>query len=675
MPPDPTSRLVYLGDVPPRSGVKLTPAQLRVAAWIGSRGRHAGLWVHGPSGSGKTTAVAAAIRTWDSTSFFVKRIACFQGMCFEEVLQQAADLLQQAGSGLLAEVLRQRTMAQAKVAVLLEELRKTQVILWIDDFDLLLPGIGGLEGFLKRVAALAGGSGRIILTSEHPPPPELLCSMECVAVDWENSPFASRWGFTGGGDIRAAFSSALGNTLRHLSESAISVLYAASALPPEPSRQALREVLASLQVELVLRCPEDDPPLLELESQGLVTLAAPKGGLDPASGPPLSVPALVRELMAKELRSSAPSAWATLQVAIGTYFVRLGSKSKELWHLVNGWRAFFTAKEYDAAYELQKTFVEELLQRGSTDLARLVLEETTRTSTGLRRAVALGNLAIIRKNCGDLSGALKLYEQVREEFESLDDSANLARVLHQIGNTQYVMGNYETATESYESSLEISNALGDLKVAAATQIQVANVHYMQGDRTRALAVYLEALDNPRVSEDHGLSAAVNLQIGQIHLLEKHYLEADLYLKEAERRVRPADDRRGLVKILQAQAILARERREYDRARVIYDQATEAARALGDHVEAATNLVLTGELEEERLHFTEALRCYLQAQDSIGGTVPGAPEPIEVVRRIEDRLTSLRANLGPQGATKAEASARAKQAQNTAPPPSSLGGKS
>ena len=668
---DATPRLLSIGDVPPRAGIIPRRQIAEIRTWLGLTGGPASLWVHGPAGSGKTTTVAAAIREESPPTRSVKRVACFRGMCFEEVLEQAAQLFRQTGSELLSGVLRQRALARSKVAVLIEELRRTRVTLWIDDVDLLLPGLGGLESFLDSLGELTGGEGRVILTAQQSPPAGLNGggdSISSISIDWESSPFAARWAFGNTADFSSALKPALEQALLRLSESALAVLQASCALPPEPSRQALREVAATLRVELVLRGPEEDPLLLELERHGLATLCPVGSGVDSASGPPLSVPAPLRDSLSETLRNSSPQLWSSLQSAVGTYFIRLGSKSGDLWHFVNGWRAFFAAGQHSTAYELQKVFVEELIQHGSIDLARFVLEETVRTSTGLRRAVALGNLAIIHKNCGALSEALKLYGQVRDELVALDDSANLARVLHQIGNTQYVMGDYDAATESYESSLELSSALGDRSVAAATRIQVANVYFMRGDRSRALEAYLDTLDDARVTEDHGLTAAVELQIGQIHLLEKRYMDADSHLREAERSAQASNDLRSLVKILEARGSVARERREYDEARAIYDRATEMAWSLGDATEAAAGLVLTGDLERDRLQLTEALRCYVRAQEAIGGRVAQAPGDASKLKRlVEERLGSLRETLGPQGFAKAEATVRSSQPRGLAEP--------
>ena len=283
-----------------------------------------------------------------------------------------------------------------------------------------------------------------------------------------------------------------------------------------------------------------------------------------------------------------------------------------------------------------------MLRRGYLDLARSVLEETVRTATGAARAVTLGNLSIIYKNAGDFTRALDTYGRVHEEFVALGDMLNAARVLHQMGNTHYMKGDYEAALTSYRQSLDLSTRLGDKTVSAATSIQIANVHYQLCDLDEALHEYLHAIAETRALGAHPLTVAVALQISHVYFRSGMYLEAKTYLEEAETSARTCGDLRNLVKVLEAQGSLARER---------YDAAFSCAESLGDAVEAAAALILAGDLEKVRLQLVEALAAYYRAKrnlDSYAARGAASLGDLEELRdKIEDRIQSMAASLGAE----------------------------
>src|SRR5262249_42482016 len=189
--------------------------------------------------------------------------------------------------------------------------------------------------------------------------------------------------------------------------------------------------------------------------------------------------------------------------------------SGDLSYLLRARERLFTSGYHGESYEVQKVFLEELLRRGFYELTRKLLEESAATTSGAPRAVSLGNLAIIHKNDGNFDQAVRLYEQVRKEFEQVGDRANTARVYHQLGNTHYLRGDHEKAIASYQKSLAISLEINEPAVAAATRIQIANVQYVQGSHQEALESYRETLALAEEIQDRNLTAAIHLQIGQL----------------------------------------------------------------------------------------------------------------------------------------------------------------
>ena len=640
--PSPRATIIALGHLAPRWQLLERAETARIEEWILDPGAPCALWIHGPPGSGRTTAAAAAIRrSAPAAGLSARRVAAHRDIILEEALDELGALFRQLGSDQLELALAQRSLTRSKIAVLLASLREIPCILWIDDADRLVSERTGLRDevryLLDGLAALDRGAGRAIIVSTAPPPPGTPSSISVSPLSPSES--ASLWSAAGGtgtppaGSRRplevillarasklgaspvprdekdaALVSAVIEEAEAHLGKASLSALRAASALPPQPSRGALREAFLAEGLDLVLDRGGERSPLRELVDRGLMELRAEEA----PEGPPLSVHDAVRDAVIERWRSADPDGWKRIRRFAARHALGTASRTGGIWPLVSAWRSLMEAGLPEDAYDVQRVFVQELVRRGHLELAREVLEETAPVVKGLARAVTLGNLAIIHKNSGDHDHALEIYRQVHAEFERLGDDANTARVLHQIGNTRYLKGDHGGALESYRKSLETSSALGDKAVAGATRIQIANIHYQRGELPEALAAYEESLDAARTGADASLIAAVEVQIGRIHFLEGRYLDAEARLREAESQATAAGDLRSLLKVYEAQAELARKLRDYDSARCRCDRAAETAASLGDALESVAAIVRTADLERERLHLAEAVAIYAKA---------------------------------------------------------------
>jgi tetratricopeptide (TPR) repeat protein len=683
--------LLGLEDAPPRPFAVERPEAAAVESWLLDPDATGALWVHGPSGSGRTTIVAAALHGAASRYRAAKRIACFDGMSLEEVLYEASIILRQVGDESLSQALDQRVPLRSKVAVLLRALREAPVAIWLDDFGLLARA-GEEHGLVKDSlehlvhggsADPAGAPGRLVIAADAPPQPALSavhvgglsrddaerlwsalapeegrgplppeCGRLPLAISLlgraraklDDASFADlRRAAAASGPVAAAVEAACGRLTRE----ARLAIEAAAAIPPEPTRQALREVAASHGVEIRLGAGDNDPPVLELEGWGLVETSASTS----REGRTLWIHPAVRAAVRERLLARSPEVWQGLQAATGAYFIRLAAKSSHIWHMVQGWRGISAAGLHEDAYEIQKGFVQELVRRGHLDPARVVLAATASTMDGLARTVALGNLAIIHKNTGDYDRALEIYGRARTEFLGLGDATNAARVLHQIGNTHYLKGEHEAALQSYRESLDTSASLGDRAVSAATRIQIANLLYQMGDLDAALRSYVECAGETRALGDPALVCAVELQLSRIHLQQGRYIEAESHLREAEACAQSSGDMRSLLRVLELQALVAARKREYDRARERHEEAVRAAQALGDALESARCLLLLGDMEQGRLHLVDALQAYRNSIAVLRGQAArgsGTDEEVAALREVaEERVRSMEADVGPE----------------------------
>ncbi|MCZ6793684.1 MAG: tetratricopeptide repeat protein [Planctomycetota bacterium] len=643
--------LLALDTSPPRGGFQETAAAgaLRdvVSGW-----QSPALWVHGADGCGKTTTIAQILAEGGEFTA-VKRVACHPGLRLEEALYHVGMFLRQAGIVDLSEVLDQRTNRDSKLAVLLDVVAAHPVVVWWDDVEYLQAGDGetnddGATTLLARSARLPSPTrGRMLFSSALGPPesvqvtdvelPDLeidearrlwdaLTPEDCVTRLEELPESESRRPLALellstigagdrplGGELRAASDSpglpeACDSVLRRLGPDSMALLEVIASFGRPLSRQALRDLSAGDGAELTGEEGALDPRLLELESYGLARLDEPRHG----DRPYCTLHPAVQAHVASRCRERHERRWLALLGAVGKYYLQLAMRSGEIWHFYLARRYHFEAGLVREACQLNRTFLETLLSCGYFHVASEVLSQTVETTSGLARSVALGNLAMIYKNHGKYAEALKLYERSRRELAGPDDRANLARVLHQIGNTRYLQREYDRALDSYRESQALSGELGDRSIQTATRVQIANVLWALDRREEAFRGYEDVLETLESGRNGRLVAAVKLQLGFAHLQSKRYVEAESCYAEAEDSARGTNDRRGVFKAQRARALLARERRDYEASRGHYEQAIDTAQQLGDLIEVASCHVLLGDLEKDRTRFGKSLGHYLEA---------------------------------------------------------------
>jgi tetratricopeptide (TPR) repeat protein len=655
-------------------------------------------------GCGKTTAGTSALQALPGFRG-IQRIDCSPAPRIEEVLYSISDFLLQIGIDDLKRVLNQRTPLEGKLSVLFQVLTNHPVVLWLDDLDSvragpLADGSDGIAPILESCASLPDSAvGRILITSRERPPTDIHLTRWTLP---EFSPADSRlyWKALAATDLYPAVpwpepgfypeleASPLGLRLLYAAHvlggrEALDNLSAEPAffpgaprglaeiysvvvdlmLPPARalletlahygrplSRGALRHLSVASGKEIRFDGDSTDERLIELERSGLVRAADES---DTSAGL-YTVHPIVLDAVRTGLHELSDERTETLFVAAANYYLRFASNRDGLWPLFNARECYYKAGRYDEACQVHKCFIEDLLRLGYFDAAREVLTETIETTTGNTRAVTRGNLAIIYKNEAQYDLALELYEQVRNELLALGDRSNVARVLHQIGNVHYLREDLSSALECYQQSSQLSSELGELAIATATRVQIANILYQCGDEDDALGHYREivgALQHSGSEKNASLIGAVLVQMGQIHQKAKRYLEAETQFKEAEKVVRACDDRRSLIKVLRAHALVARERREYDEALQDYEEATRTAVELGDLVEAATCAILTGDLEKDRVQLGKAISHYSTALKLL--TTPPAPrvvtsEQVEAVMElIDERMKELETTMGAE----------------------------
>ena len=681
-------KLVSLEEPTCIHGLLRTGAILEVADFIDNRNFSA-MWIDAPAGRGKTTAVIDALA--NSKRFnAIKRIVCYRGMRIEEALYWLNDFLLQAGIEDMDKVLGQRSRLDAKLSVLLKVLSAQPVAVCFDDFHYLEAGCGedsrrSLEAFTAACSRLADdAAGSIIFTStEKPPAGTSINRLELPGF----TPAETKdyWSLIApqSGDSPASSSPLVLQLLARLLSSAeeqqepslkpntgedLETIYSRILEVLDPATCELLEILAefgrpltrgflrslseSLQAEVGVGIDpaNTDRRLLALQECGLFQVSS----RNTAAGWSCQLHPFVNDAACQGFHSPAPERIRALRTAAVDYYLHLPGSGKNTWSIINARDFLMRSGNYDEASQLQKCFIEDLLRLGYHDLAKKVLLETIETTSGNIRTVSLGNLAIIYKNENQYEKALDIYQQVRRELEESGDQANLARVLHQIGNIHYLRKDLDTAAGHYEESGELARELGEEAIWLATRVQLANVLYQCGREEDALENYREIVARLQESpggKGTGLLAAMKVQIGQIHQKANRFLEAEAEFSGAEELVRASDDKRSLLKVLRARAMVARERRAYDEGLSLYGEAEKTAVVLGDILELSTCHLLMGDLERERVQLGAALKRYTNARSFLEessplGQLQSASISRPVASVIESRLEELEKLMGP-----------------------------
>jgi tetratricopeptide (TPR) repeat protein len=683
--------LIALGGAGSGPGVLASRAGEEVETWLASGG--GALWIQGRKGWGRTTLAGAAIRrvlaARPSLLLGALRIAGTPGARFEEALSDVNQFFRQLGIKELDAVLDQRTSLASKISILLEALRRHPVLLWFDDFE-ELSASGGAEAsspmkfFAHGWSELQRGAGRLLLITEDDGPDGLrpedgaarvlrLDAGSGIQPEDQRNFLRGTFPLPEGVEDWVSAASPLENHLRRaalaaadprsMSETAERLRAAslndlvieARALLDPVARRALdaaavfRSPLGRGALRTLVQPPDgrtEDEVAAELVRRGMAEKAEEEGWairLHPA----------VAAAAEADLREKDAPAWKHLQKQVALHHLEIGNRTGSIWHLLHSRDRLFSSDLHKEAYEVQKSFLEELLRRGMNELARLLLLESARTTEGAPRAVSLGNLAIIHKNEGDLDEAVRLYDEVRKEFEGLGDLPNIARVYHQLGNTHYLRGDLDMAIENYQKSLAISVEIEERAVSVATRIQIANVQYLRGQQEEALASYRETLDLAEEIQDRAIVTAIHLQLGQLLFSLRRMSEAEEELLVAEREATQLGDRRNLVKVYQLLGLVAAERRDYDQAVLHMERAAETAGSLGDPAEISSCFLRIGMIEAERLAFGKAAASIFRALDLLWAAkaraqFAGNPGDLDTYRKmLNERLDEVAVQVGPE----------------------------
>lgn len=673
----------------PRSGAVVTRPMRELSERLASHDPV--VWVLGPPGGGRTTAVAYALAHRRDVAG-ICRIG-FQGLRLEEGLAAIGVFLRQLGHPELYDVLEQRSAIDSKLAVLAHVIREVPVIVWWDDVDRIAPPIRGrgespgLQGLVERIRARGERPrGALILTSKRRPLAGFP-DVETVALSGPTSMDSIALWASWGGDpaeietalvslpraaprreilplhLRLALEasragseltpaswidpSQLDRLVRDagaaLSPGALALLERIAAHVHPIGRRALKLLGGADGEPLSVAVDSLDSRLVELADRGWIELEPERGRWFCGVSPTLS------DAIERWCEERDETRWRKLIAAAGEYHADAARRAGDWWLAYRAYAFLARAGRKREAHQVTRFFIENLLRYGYFDLGQEVLEKVAEEAEGAVSCVALGNLAIIAKSRGDHDKALELYLRARSELERLGDWPNVARILHQIGNTLYLKSDLQGALGSYEESLRLSIEHHQPAIATATKVQIANVFWSLGRFVEARERYEEAAVEIERSGDRSLLAAVYLQLGQIDLRNRRAVEAEASFRRAVERAMETGDRRNVLKALRGLALVAQETHDRERARSLWQEAERTALLLGDWAELADCRLARGDLESRAGRFGAALAALEEALVAVGELERagvGTPERLSTLRQcVEDRIAEAKRQAG------------------------------
>jgi len=572
------------------------PQEEEIRRWHREPGGR-GLLVTAPSGGGKTTLLDGALGAYG-----VIRLECFPPRGAAEVVGELALAFLARGENRLHETVSGTPPFNVQLEIAKETLVSGGITVWFDDIDFL--GRGSLADYasqgrerseLMRILAVAAHRGaRLVVTTRRREGESVNAALDgfltvelpslsvrSVSVLWE------RYG--GEGKAPANFNSPLAVRLAgKLAREGEKLTEEETDLPLLFPKVWKR--LSGGAKTMALFCCELEGAVTRgvlgfLERKGECPAGAPEelvawGILVPGGENRFLFNPAFPPLIAREAGEETPERFRVREILAG-FWREKGRRARSTWDLLRAACLYSRCGRTDSESEVGRRLVEELLRRGYLDLAEDLLARSIESPDVRVRAVALGNLAMVKKNQGDLAEALRLYGEAREEFEKLDDGPNVARVLHQIGNIHYLRGDLESAARHYEEGRRAAEACGDESVGAATRIQMANVLFLLGDLPGALSNYRASLETAERIGDRRMALAVLLQLGQIHYTREELLEADESLLRAGELADGLGELQSKAKALQFRGLVAKARGDVEDAVRLFREFEELGHLLDD----------------------------------------------------------------------------------------------
>ncbi len=146
--------------------------------------------------------------------------------------------------------------------------------------------------------------------------------------------------------------------------------------------------------------------------------------------------------------------------------------------------------------KLQKEGVD-AFRAGNFELAEekflALIDAATAENNPAKVAEAHNDLGVVRKQLGDIDGALIALDFALNYYQSVDDERGEAQVLGNYGMVEEAAGKIEDAIQSYLDSAAIFEELGDSEMAMYSWQALSRLRLRNKDWINAIAAYEEGI--------------------------------------------------------------------------------------------------------------------------------------------------------------------------------------
>ncbi|MCC7492144.1 MAG: tetratricopeptide repeat protein [Fimbriimonadaceae bacterium] len=224
-------------------------------------------------------------------------------------------------------------------------------------------------------------------------------------------------------------------------------------------------------------------------------------------------------------------------------------------------------------------------------------------------AVALGDLARLRADRGEVDAALALFEKQLAVSEQAGDLRERGCAIGGIARLRSSRGEKDAAMALYAEQLRVFEQIGDERARAVTLGDIAHLRADRGDTDEALRLHRESR---KIYEQIGDGRALAVTLGHIARIMAGRREADAALALQRDKLAIAErlgDARSRAICLGDIGSLLAARGEVDAAMALHEEALAVFRQLGDVRSRAVSTAKIARLRADRGEFDIALALH------------------------------------------------------------------
>ena len=366
-----------------------------------------------------------------------------------------------------------------------------------------------------------------------------------------------------------------------------------------------------------------------------------------------SIHKLVSEFASKELEKEGLER-KLLLIRAAQHYENLFKTTENPWDLLRARGYYYQADEWTRAADIVEFAHHFLVMWGHIELATNLLNQSLKTLSDAKKAVAMGSLADIYHKIGELKTALVLCEDAKEIFEKHGYDIGTLCIYQKMGEIYKEQGKYDAAIEQYRRCINIEKKLDDEKAKGIIYHGLAGLFWRKCKYNEAIDLYEKSFKiAEKVGSDDGISSNL-FNIGCIYLnlcnydkaleyydkcseiaIKRHdkstiadlfhnmsiiyerkcnYTEAIRGCHESLKIKRELQDKRGISFTLLQLGNICTKKGDYDDAIEYYNECLKISQSLEDRGNIAIVLHNLGFVYEHRGELKEAIKNYTDSLD-------------------------------------------------------------